>query len=188
MANIFRSLLDAMKFSDDEDDDDDYKKYLEGFDDDEEEPAPAPKKNLFERETPKTAIQEVPSKKYPVQDEQPRKPRLISESKGKVVPLRNNKELEVKVVKPTSFSDCQDICDILLNGDAVIINLEGFDAELSQRVMDFVSGTIYAIKGKISTISRFIYVVSPENVTISGDVMNLLTSGGVEAPTFSSDF
>jgi len=98
------------------------------------------------------------------------------------------KDYELNVIKPTSFSDCQDICEILLSGDPVIINFEGFDAEIAQRVIDFVSGTVYAIKGNISPISQMIYVVSPENVNISGDVLNLLANGGVEVPTISRDF
>ena len=102
--------------------------------------------------------------------------------------MRPNKEVELKVIKPTEFSDCQDICDILLGGDSVIINIEGLDSEISQRIMDFVSGTVYAIRGSLSPVSRLIYIVSPENVSISGDVLNLITSGGVDAPVVSGHF
>ena len=45
----------------------------------------------------------------------------------------------IKVMKPTSFEDSQDICDVLLAGKATIINLEGFNVDLAQRVMDFIS-------------------------------------------------
>lgn len=184
MAKFLRNLIDAMKFSDDEDD---YEEYLNEFEDKDNpkvsDTAPVKKVTKTEYKAP---VQEV-SKKW-VQEEEParKQPKLASE-KGKVVQLRS-KELELNVIKPTSFGDCQDICDMLLNGDAVVINLEGFENEMSQRVMDFVSGTVYAIKGQLRPVSKLIYIVSPDNVNISGDVMNLVTSGGVEAPTISSDF
>lgn len=188
MANIFSKLIDAMKFSDD--DEDEYNEYLDNYEEAEKEDIPVMRKTVV-KEPVKPVVTETKAaatKTVIASSEESKKPRIIAD-KGKVVPLRNtNKDLALKVIKPSNFSDCQDICDILLNGDAVIVNLEGFDAELSQRVMDFVSGTVYAIKGQISPVSQLVYIISPENVTISGDVLQLLTSGGVEAPTFSQDF
>ncbi len=182
MANIFKSILDAMKFSD-EDDEESYDEYVNSVNEKETKRAERQEKEAqkkVEREEKKAVVTPVVRKEEP-------KPRVVAESR-KVIPVRTMKDYELSVVKPTSFSDCQDICDILLSGDAVIINFEDFDTELSQRVIDFVSGTVYAIKGSISPISKMIYVVSPENVNISGDVLNLLANGSVEVPTISKDF
>lgn len=185
MANIFSKIMDAMKFSDD-DDDEGYAEYLNDLEEkeDKKERDIVPVKRNTKNEY-KAPVQEV-SKKWTASDDAASKPK-VSSGKGKVIQLRNN-GLELNVIKPTSFGDCQDICDMLLNGDAVVINLEGFENELSQRLMDFVSGTVYAIKGQLRPVSQLIFIVSPDNVTISGDLASLVTSGGVEAPTISSDF
>lgn len=180
MANIFKSLLDAMKFTDD--DDDSYDDYVNSYN---EKTAKRQEREAASKKPAEPKPVPVAPAKNPVHEES--KPRIISD-KGRVIPVRTSKDFELKVVKPTGFSDCQDICDILLNGDACVINLEGIDSELSQRIMDFVSGTVYAIRGSLSPVSRLIYIVSPENVSISGDVMNLLSNGSIDAPKIDTNF
>ena len=182
MFNLFGKLINMLKF-DSDDEDDGYDDYLA------EEEIKEAEREKSRRTKEEPAIRKVSEPKavpVPVRSEET-KPRVIAD-KGRVIPVRTNKEFELKVVKPANFSDCQDICDILLNGDAVIINLEGFDPELSQRVMDFVSGTVYAIRGTLSPVSKLIYIASPENVSISGDVAALLGNGSSPAPTFSNGF
>ncbi len=94
----------------------------------------------------------------------------------------------IKVMKPTSFEDSQDICDVLLAGKATIINLEGFNVELAQRVMDFVSGAVYAANGKLRQISSYIFIISPENVDISGDYFDMIKQqNGFEVPTLGRE-
>lgn len=108
---------------------------------------------------------------------------------SKVVPIRTtNKGFEVCIMKPTTFEDSQDICDMLLDGRAAVINLEGFDVELAQRIMDFISGAVYAMNGKLHQISSYIFIISPDTVDISGDYLDLIPADGFGAPTFSKDF
>ena len=118
--------------------------------------------------------------------------RTKTADKPKVVQFRNSsykEELGLYVSKPKSFSECQDISDILVGGTAVVINLEGFDDDIAQRIMDFVSGTVYAINGTLNTIATRIYLVSPESVSISGDVETILSQSiGGNAPTISKGF
>lgn len=109
----------------------------------------------------------------------------------KVVPIGTTaKGLEVCIMKPTSFEDSQDICDILLSGRAAVINLEGFDVELAQRVMDFVSGSVYALNGRLHQISSYIFIISPDTVDISGDYLDIIRQDGFGfgAPTLSRVF
>ena len=115
--------------------------------------------------------------------------RMERSSSGKVVPIRTTpKGLEVCIMKPTSFEDSQEICDMLLTGRATVINLEGFDDKLAQRTMDFISGSVYAINGKLHRISNSIFIVSPDTVDISGDYLDLIQDAGFEPPTFHSKF
>lgn len=106
-------------------------------------------------------------------DEEPKQKSGFLSSKPKVVPMNNRTMMEVNVIKPRSFEDSQDICDMLLTNRPVIVNLEGFDPDDAQRIMDFISGCIYAINGKYHQISKYIFIFSPENVDISGDSLSI---------------
>ena len=86
-------------------------------------------------------------------------------SKPKVVSL-NRSMMEVKIIQPTSFEDSQEICNTLLEAKPVVVNLEGFDPDDAQRIMDFISGCIYAINGKYHQISKYIFIFTPENVCL----------------------
>ncbi len=107
---------------------------------------------------------------------------------GRVVPLRSasaSKILEVSIMKPTRFDDSQDICDMLVNERATVVNLEGLDLALAQRIMDFVSGAVYSLNGKIHQISNLIFIISPENVDISGDYLSYVEQNGFEVPNLN---
>ena len=93
--------------------------------------------------------------------------------------------LEVSIIKPASFEECQDICDTLLAGKPIIVNLEGFnDLLVGQRIMDFVSGCVYSINGKLHQISGYIFIISPDGVEISGDYLALMKENDFGVPTF----
>lgn len=102
----------------------------------------------------------------------------------KVVPIDGGRssEMEVTVIKPASMEDTRDVCDYLLAGKAVVLNMEGINADLAQRVIDFTLGAIYAIDGDLQPVSKYIYIASPHNVELSGDFegdfMNLGKSKG----------
>lgn len=93
-----------------------------------------------------------------------------------VTPIRSASHgLEVIIKRPSSFDDAQEICDLLKSEHAIIVNLERLDHELAQKMMDFISGAIYALDAKIHQISGYIFCISPEKVDISGDYFNMLS-------------
>ena len=171
---VLDKFLDIMKLSDDDDyDDDDF--FDDDYEDDYEE---KPKKSLFHK-----------SKDYKDYDEEedyeddyalPAKSRS-SRSNNKVTPMRqparrNNVSMEVCVIKPTSVDDAREITETLLSGRTVILNLEGLDLEVAQRIIDFTSGATFAISGNLQKISNYIFLVTPTNIDISGDLQDLLNT------------
>ena len=89
---------------------------------------------------------------------------------------------EVCIMKPLSFNDSQDICDVVLSSRIAVVNLEDLDLAMAQRIIDFLSGTIYAIDGKLFNISNYIYICAPNNVDISGDYAEITEQTGFDVP------
>lgn len=105
------------------------------------------------------------------------------QSGGRIVPIRPATQgLEVCISKPSRFEESQEVCDMLKNERAVILNLEGIDLALAQRIMDFISGAIYALNAKIHQISGYVFLISPEKVDISGDYIDMIQQTGFEVP------
>lgn len=149
----------------DEDYDDDY------YEDEDE---------VVKKEKPKKDSYNVESSK----SFQNNKPKISAKAGSKVVPMRSNKYgMEVCVIKPSSMDDTQEITDVLLSGKAVILNLEGLHLEIAQRIIDFTSGSSYAMKGNLQKISNSIFIVTPETVDISGDIQDVL-SGNLDVSPF----
>ena len=162
---VVDKLLNVMKLSDMEDeyDGEDY------YDDDE------PVENI--KKAP------VIHREDTYEDERPAK--KVSQ---KVTPIRSVKRapgpgMEVCVIKPTSVDDAREITETLLNNQTVVLNLENLDVEIAQRIIDFVSGSCYAINGNIKPISDTIVIVTPEDIDITGDLQELASSS-VNVPAF----
>ena len=94
--------------------------------------------------------------------------------------------MEVCVIKPTSVEDAREITETLLANRTVVLNLEGLDVDIAQRIIDFTSGSCFAISGNLQKISRYIFIITPASVDISGDFQNILSgtfgSGITEGP------
>ncbi len=190
MSNIFKNFLNSMKLTEDEDE---YEDYLNEETDKNEKRA----RRLERKEIKHDRYEEKPQLKQSLAQVAPaandfkkeRVQKMERSTAGKVVPIRTtSKGLEVCIMKPTSFEDSQEICDLLLTGRAIVINLEGFDDKLAQRTMDFISGSVYAINGKLHRISNCIFIVSPDTVDISGEYSDLIQENGFEPPTFHNKF
>ena len=191
MSNIFKNFLNSMKLT--EDDDDDYEEYLNEETQKEQKRAMRAerKEAKSERYAEAPKSQPLPSAPQAIATDlkKERMAKMERSTASKVVPIRTTpKGLEVCIMKPTTFEDSQEICDMLLTGRATVINLEGFDDKLAQRTMDFISGSVYAINGKLHRISNAIFIVSPDTVDISGDYLDLIQESGFEPPTFHNKF
>lgn len=189
MSSVFKNILNKLKLTEDEDFDE-YDDYLSEFEEKEKRRA----EKLEKRETRKSTRfaaeeEDEPAISIPTETRKERMQRMEKSHISKVVPIRTTpKGFEVCIMKPTNFEDSQDICDMLLSGRAAVINLEGFDVELAQRIMDFISGSVYAMNGKLHQISSYIFIISPDTVDISGDYLDLIPDAGFEVPTLNKEF
>lgn len=191
MANIIKSFLGFIKLGDDDDEYDDYVNEFEEREAERIDRLSASSKNQgrIDKIDKKKVLEPNFDEQAPAQSKRERGSRMERTSSNKIIPIRKTPlGLEVCIMKPTAFDDAQDICDVLLNGRAAVVNLEGFDPSEAQRIMDFVSGAVYAINGKLHQISKYIFIFSPDNIDISGDYLDLMPEEGFGVPTINKDF
>ena len=80
---------------------------------------------------------------------------------------------EVVLFRPGSFNDTSKAADDLRNRKAVIVNMENVDKAMARRVVDFLSGCVYALDGDVKKIAQSDYLFCPHNLEISGDLETL---------------
>ena len=170
----FNSLINFFLFFFDDEYDDEYED--EEF---ENENVSEPRREPRKRPTPQSRNDE------PDEEETSKRPSFLN-PKSKVVPMKP--AMQVNIISPNSFEDSQEICNKLLSGRPVVVNLEGFDPDDAQRIMDFISGCIYAINGKYNQISKYIFIFSPENIDISSDAISIQQNTVSMMPTIEKEF
>ena len=100
--------------------------------------------------------------------------------RNKVAPIRKNRRadsggMKVCVIRPHSMEDAREITDSLLTDCTVLLNLEGLELELAQRIIDFTAGSCYAIDGNLQKVSTYIFVITPASVYLTGDFQEILS-------------
>lgn len=167
---VMDKFLNYMKLNDEDDDyyDDDY------LDDEDEVAEPAPKKS--------SAPKAVKDADAAYEERAPKK------TQPKVTPIRQNvtrkmpaNGMEVCVIKPSTVEDAREITETLLANRTVVLNLEGLDVDIAQRIIDFTSGSCFAISGNLQKISHYIFIITPASVDISGDFQDIF-GGSFEMP------
>lgn len=88
--------------------------------------------------------------------------------KGRVINIHQNIKNKMVILKPASFDDVKEITDEVKNRRAVIVNMEKVDKENAKRILDFLSGSIYALNGTVKKVGPGIFVFAPDNIDISG--------------------
>ncbi len=139
MANAIKNLLAKLRLIDN---DDDFEQ--------EEEISASPKKLEQPKDSKETAPAALPKR-------------------GKIVNIHTTTQLKVVVVHPESFEDSKEIADHLKTKKPIVVNLEKIDAEVAKKIIDFLSGAVYALDGNIQKISKGIFLIVPYNMGIMGD-------------------
>ncbi|SMQ70237.1 cell division inhibitor SepF [Bacillus sp. OV166] len=86
----------------------------------------------------------------------------------------SSKSSKVILVEPRTYSESTDIADHLKNRRAVVVNLQRIDSEQGRQIVDFLSGVVYALGGDIQKIGLSIFLCTPDNVEVSGNISDLI--------------
>ena len=76
---------------------------------------------------------------------------------------------EIKVIKPKNLEDAQVVSNCLRDKIPVIVNFEETEASEFKRVMDFISGTTYAVDGKMKQVSQKVFIFAPKNISVESN-------------------
>ena len=92
--------------------------------------------------------------------------------KDKVVAMPQAQSGSVKMVisQPTTFEQSDEICSFLKEKKSVIVNLEYVNKDVARRIVDFISGGVYALDGYIQKVSNSIFLVAPSNYEITNEM------------------
>ena len=169
---FFDNLLKSMKYNDEDFEDEEY------FDEEDEyEEPPRLRKSI------KTATLE--------DDSVGRTSGKVTSIGGRTSQMKSQRPggnvNEVCVIKPTTVEDSREITDTLLSNRTVVLNVEGLDMDVAQRIIDFTSGATYAVGGNLQKISHYIFIITPRNVDISGDFQEIL-SGAFDVPALNTKY
>ncbi|WP_201713727.1 cell division protein SepF [Rossellomorea arthrocnemi] len=99
----------------------------------------------------------------------------LSNSKQNVVSLQSvQKSSKMILVEPRVYAEAQEIADHLKNRRSVLVNLQRIQHDQAKRIVDFLSGTVYAIGGDIQRVGDNIFLCTPDNVEVSGNISEFL--------------
>jgi cell division inhibitor SepF len=103
----------------------------------------------------------------------------VREMRPQIEAVPNPSSVRVHLVLPRSFNDAQQIADRFKQSIPVILNLQGADAELSKRLIDFTSGLTYALNGGMQRVADKVFLLTPRNVEVSAEQRaQILERGG----------
>jgi len=103
----------------------------------------------------------------------------IGGKKNKVVKIHTTAQLKLVVIQPETFEEARDIAIHLKSKKPVVMNLESVDRDVQRRIVDFLSGAVYALDGNIQKVSNGIFLIAPYNVGIMGDFKDELRNKGI---------
>ena len=111
---------------------------------------------------------------YDYENEQEEEDKKIfgRKNNNKVVNMQQGQPHAIKMVisQPTTFEQSDEICSFLKERKSVIVNLEYVNKDVARRIVDFISGGVYALDGYIQKVSNSIFLVAPSNYEITNEM------------------
>ncbi|TDF96671.1 cell division protein SepF [Paenibacillus piri] len=105
-------------------------------------------------------------------------PAELRKNKGNIVSIHSQKNVRVVLNEPKSYEDTQEIADHLRSRRPVVVNLHLVRSDQATRIVDFLSGTVYALNGSISKIGPNIFLCTPDTVEIHGAISEIINHEG----------
>ena len=121
---------------------------------------------------------------YDFEEEEPavkpsRRESRFANNPDNVVNIHTTAQLQVVLAKPESFDEAKKIADNLNQKRTVVLNLEAANRDIALRIIDFLTGVAYANDGSLKKVAKAIFIITPYNVNVMGDLLDELESTGM---------
>ncbi|MFW2487621.1 cell division protein SepF [Clostridium chromiireducens] len=103
-------------------------------------------------------------------------PVITNKKNSKVVNIHTSSTTKVTITKPVDYEEATEICEALKNRRIVLVNTTVLELKIAQRLLDFISGSCYALGGELQQIEKGVYILSPSNVEVTNELKNELSS------------
>ncbi|MCX7714718.1 MAG: cell division protein SepF [Clostridia bacterium] len=100
--------------------------------------------------------------------------------KSKVVPLHQNVQTKIVILKPRSFEESKNVADEIKLRKPVVFDVGALEPEEARRVVDFVAGAVYGVDGNIQRVSGGIFVAAPSHIDIMGEFKGSFSKGNID--------
>ena len=198
-----KSFLDFFKVKNIDDDEDEFEDDLfddDDYDDDDDDDYEDVKPSRTAKAKPsfgKSNGRSVSASKYEAATQQSassHRSTASSSSSGKLVDVKDSQRQsysrsadfrnrsEVFVIKPQETDEAQSVIDFLRANKTIVINIEGLDVAVAQRIIDYVGGACYAMGGSLNVVSSNIYIATPQDIEVSGDLREELVGQDALTP------
>jgi len=94
--------------------------------------------------------------------------------RNNVVSIHSQKQARVVLTEPRTYDEAQEIADQLKSRRSVVVNLQRVRRDQAIRIVDFLSGTVYALGGHISKLGSDIFLCTPDSVEVSGTITEMM--------------
>lgn len=198
-----KSFLDFFKVKNIDDDEDEFEDDLfddDDYDDDDDDDYEDVKQSRTAKAKPsfgKSNGRSVSASKYEAATQQSassHRSTASSSSSGKLVDFKDSQRQsysrsadfrnrsEVFVIKPQETDEAQSVIDFLRANKTIVINIEGLDVAVAQRIIDYVGGACYAMGGSLNVVSSNIFIATPQDIEVSGDLREELVGQDALTP------
>jgi len=109
-------------------------------------------------------------------DDDDGEPVITNKKNSKVVNIHTSSAAKVTITKPVDYEEATEICEALKNRRIVLVNTTVLELKIAQRLLDFISGSCYALGGELQQIEKGVYLLSPSNVEVTNELKNELSS------------
>lgn len=95
---------------------------------------------------------------------------LLKSRNNKLMSMPESQHLvQMKIVKPSSFEQAQEVCDLLKDKNSIVLNLEYVQKDVGRRFMDYIYGAVHFANGKVEKVTNSVFVIAPFNYEIAND-------------------
>lgn len=107
-------------------------------------------------------------------EQQDNEQQASSKSRDNIVSLTSiQQDAKMVLCEPKDYDESQELADYLKKRQSIVVNLQRLDQQTARRVVDFLSGTVYALNGNIQRLGQQTFLCTPEHVNISGSISEL---------------